>query len=458
MTNTSFPLWSGGFINFCFFYGPGFGKLRLSPDTRAARAISTNYVNTASTPVNTASTTANTASTPVNTASPSRNIPSLEDIYEVPNDGIFASASYDDEGAVADFINLESTVNVNPIPQSKIHSIDPTTQILGDLNIAVQTRSKANKKEEIDYDEVFAHVARIEAIRIFLAFAFYMGFIVYQMDVKSAFLYGKIDEEVYVSQPPGFIDPKFPKKVYKVIKALYGLHQAPRAWYATLSTFLVQSRYRKGLLDKTLFIKKDKKDIMLVQVKQKEDGIFISHDKYVAEILKKIDFMSMKTVSIPIKTKKTLVKDAEAADRIFRFLKGQLKLGLWYPRESVFDLEAYLDSDYAGANLNKKSTTRGCQFLEEDFDALLDERSEILYSIEGTPLKDKIFAKFDEFIAMNFKENVECELDEEEPTFKKITFDIVYKIKTSLEEPPTDLQLVGIKSHLNDVGVTAIHA
>ncbi|GJY30491.1 putative ribonuclease H-like domain-containing protein [Tanacetum coccineum] len=94
------------------------------------------------------------------------------------------------------------------------------------------------QEEGIDYDEVFAPVARIEAIRIFLAFASYMGFIVYQMDVKSAFLYGKIDEEVYVSQPPGFLDPKYPQKVYKVVKALYGLHQAPRAWYDTLSTFL----------------------------------------------------------------------------------------------------------------------------------------------------------------------------------------------------------------------------
>ncbi|GJT17388.1 putative ribonuclease H-like domain-containing protein [Tanacetum coccineum] len=122
------------------------------------------------------------------------------------------------------------------------------------------------QEEGIDYDEVFAPVARIEAIRIFLAFASYMGFIVYQMDVKSAFLYGTIDEEVYVSQPLGFVDPKFPKKVYKVEKALYGLHQAPRAWYATLSTFLLKSRYRKGTIDKTLFIKKDKNDIMLVQV------------------------------------------------------------------------------------------------------------------------------------------------------------------------------------------------
>ncbi|GJW80928.1 putative ribonuclease H-like domain-containing protein [Tanacetum coccineum] len=131
----------------------------------------------------------------------------------------------------------------------------------------VRLVAQGHRQEEgIDYDEVFAPVARIKAIRLFLAFASFMGFIVYQMDVKSAFLYGTIDEEVYVSQPPGFVDPDHPKKVYKVVKALYGLHQAPRAWYATLSTFLEEHGYRRGTIDKTLFIKKDKKDIMLVQV------------------------------------------------------------------------------------------------------------------------------------------------------------------------------------------------
>ncbi|GJY57474.1 putative ribonuclease H-like domain-containing protein [Tanacetum coccineum] len=381
-----------------------------------------------------------------------------KDIYDNPNDGIFTNASYDDEGAVTDFTNLETIVNVSPIPTSRIHSIHPSTQILGDPKLAVQTRSKVhkssrahafvyiNKKDErgvmvrnkarlvahgyrqeegIDYDEVFSLVARIEAIRIFLAFASYMGFIVYQMDVKSAFLYGTIDEEVYVSQPPGFVDPKFPKKVYKVVKALYGLHQAPRAWYATLSTFLLKSRYRRGTIDKTLLIKKDKNDIMLVQVyvddiifgstkrswcnefkalmksrfqmssmgeltfflrlqvKQKEDGIFISQDKYVAEILKKFDFTYVKTASFPIETQKPLAKDEEADDvdiHLYRsmigslmyltasrpdimYLKGKPKLGLWYLIVSSFDLESYSDSDYAGANLDRKSTTGGCQFL-----------------------------------------------------------------------------------------------
>ncbi|GJS91902.1 putative ribonuclease H-like domain-containing protein [Tanacetum coccineum] len=175
------------------------------------------------------------------------------------------------------------------------------------------------QEEGIDYDEVFAPVARLEAIRLFLAFASYMGFIVYQMDVKSAFLYGTIEEEVYVSQPPGFVDPDHPKKVYKVVKALYGLHQAPRAWYATLSTFLEKHGYRRGTIDKTLFIKKDNKDIILcfgrasfflgLQVKQSQEGIFISQDKYVVEILKKFDFVSVKSAITPMETNAPLAQD-----------------------------------------------------------------------------------------------------------------------------------------------------
>ncbi|GJR53340.1 putative ribonuclease H-like domain-containing protein [Tanacetum coccineum] len=274
------------------------------------------------------------------------------------------------------------------------------------------------QEEGIDYDEVFAPVARIEAIRLFLAFASFIGFIVYQMDVKSVFLYGTIDEEVYVSQPPGFVDPDHPKKVYKVVKALYGLHQAPRAWYATLSTFLEKHGYRRGTINKTLFIKKDKKDIILVQVyvddiifgstrkswcdefedlmkgrfqmssmgelifflglqvKQKTDGIFISQDKYVADMLKKFDLASVKTAITPMETKMALTKDEEADEvdvhlyismigysQHLNAVKGKPNLGLWYPRESSFDLEAFSDSDYAGANLDRKSITSGCQFF-----------------------------------------------------------------------------------------------
>ncbi|GKB06537.1 putative ribonuclease H-like domain-containing protein [Tanacetum coccineum] len=209
------------------------------------------------------------------------------------------------------------------------------------------------------------------------------------MDVKSAFLYGKIEEEVYVCQPPGFEDPDFPDRVYKVKKELYGLHQAPRAWYETLLTYLLDNRFREERLTRIYLSKGTKMmhkkfqmsymgelTIFLgLQVKQKEDGIFISQDKYVTEILKKFGFSDVKTASTPMETHKPLLKKMQmvkifqvdpksshlyVVKRIFRYLKGQPKLG---PKDSPFDLVAYTDSDYAGASLDRKSTTGGCQFL-----------------------------------------------------------------------------------------------
>nr|GEU56856.1 hypothetical protein [Tanacetum cinerariifolium] len=350
------------------------------------------------------------------------------------------NGAYDDdevEGVVADFNNLELTIIVSPIPTTRIHKDHPNWQIIEDPISAPKTRRMTktsqehamvyrNKKDErwivvrnkarlvaqghtqeegINYDEVFAPVARIEAIRLFLAYASFMGFIVYQMDVKSAFLYGIIEVEVF----------------------------------------------RKRIVDKTLFIKKDKGDTLLVQVYvddvifgstnkslctefeglmhkkfqmssireltfflgfqvvQRDDGIFISQDKYVADVLKKFDFSLVKTASASIETNKALLKDEEAEDvdvylyismirslmyltasrpdimfvvcacarfqvtpkvshlhamkRIFRYLKSQPKLGLWYSRDSPFGLEAFTDSNYAGTSLDRKSTTGGCQFL-----------------------------------------------------------------------------------------------
>ncbi|GJY18960.1 putative ribonuclease H-like domain-containing protein, partial [Tanacetum coccineum] len=148
-----------------------------------------------------------------------------------------------------------------------------------------------------------------------------------------------INEEVYVSQPPGFIDPQYPKKVYKVVKTLYGLHQAPRAWYATLSTFLLKNGYRRGTIDKTLFIKKDKHDIILVQVNV-DDIIFgsikkswcddfeaLMKSRFQMKILKKFDFVSVKTASTPIETQKPLIKDEEASYvdvHLYRSMIGSL--------------------------------------------------------------------------------------------------------------------------------------
>nr|GFB13799.1 retrovirus-related Pol polyprotein from transposon TNT 1-94 [Tanacetum cinerariifolium] len=143
------------------------------------------------------------------------------------------------------------------------------------------------QEEGINYEEVFAPVARIEAIRLFLAYASFMGFLVYQMDVKSAFLYGTIEEEVYVCQPPGFEDPKNLDKVYKVVKVLYGLHQAPRALYETLATYLLENRFHRGTIDQTLFIKKKQKGILLVQI-YVYDIIFGATNKAVCQSFEKL--------------------------------------------------------------------------------------------------------------------------------------------------------------------------
>ncbi|GJR51312.1 putative ribonuclease H-like domain-containing protein [Tanacetum coccineum] len=388
---------------------------------------------------------------------------------DVPKDGVFSTNSFDDEntdteeGGAADYNNMDPTIDVTSTPTLRIHKIHPQSQIIGKSTAGILTRRKLKEsasdqhqaryrqEEGVDYDEVFAPVARIEAIRLFLAFASFMGFTVYQMDVKSAFLYGNITEEVYVKQPPGFEDPAHPNKVYRVVKALYGLHQAPRAWYERLSTFLLTHGYRRGAIDKTLFIKKDRRDIMLVQVyvddiifgstkssmvkdfeelmqkefkmssmgeltfflglqvKQSNGGIFLSQDKYVKDILNKFDFRTIKPASTPIEAHKSLGKDEEGEDvdvhtyrsmigclmyltasrpdimfavclcarfqvtpkvshlhavkRIFRYLKHQPNLGLWYPKDSPFHLEAFSDSDYAGDNHDRRSTSGGCQYL-----------------------------------------------------------------------------------------------
>ncbi|GKA53144.1 putative ribonuclease H-like domain-containing protein [Tanacetum coccineum] len=158
------------------------------------------------------------------------------------------------------------------------------------------------QEERIDYDEVFALVARIEAIGSFLAYASFMGLLMYQMDIKSAFLYGTIEEEVYVCQPPGFKDPQFPGQVCKVEKALYGLHQAPKAW-----TEMMHKRFQMSSMGELNFF-------LGLQIMQKDDGIFISQDKYVADILKKFDFVTIKAASTPIETNKALNKDEEAED------------------------------------------------------------------------------------------------------------------------------------------------
>nr|GEW20079.1 hypothetical protein [Tanacetum cinerariifolium] len=310
----------------------------------------------------------------------------------------------EDDDAVADMNNLDTIIQVSPTLTTRIHKDHPLDQVIGDLHLITQTRNMTknleehgfvsiiqqrtnhkelqnclfacflsqkepkktlvdlpngkkaigtkwvfrNKKDKrgivirnkvrlvaqghtqeegIDYDEVFAPVARIEAIRLFLAYASFKDFVVYQMDVKSAFLFEKIKEEI------------------------------------------------SSMEELTFFLG--------LQVKQKNDGIFISQDKYVAVFVKKFRFTYVKNARTLIETQKPLLKDEDgeevdvhmyryqvnpkvshlhAMKRIFRYLKGHPKLGLWYPKDSPFDLVSYTDSNYAGASLDRKSTIGGITY------------------------------------------------------------------------------------------------
>nr|GFB36411.1 retrotransposon protein, putative, Ty1-copia subclass [Tanacetum cinerariifolium] len=197
-------------------------------------------------------------------------MPNLEDL----------SHNADDVGAEADTNNMESIISVSPIPTTRIHKDHPTSQIIGDLSLTTQTRSMARRvrdqEEPKRIHQALKDPSWIEAMQeellqfkmqkvwILVDLPYGKRAIVYQMDVKSVFLYGTIEEVVYVCQPPGFEDPEYPDNVYKVVKALYGLHQAPRAWYETLATYLLENGFQRGTIDQTLFIKKQQKDILLV--------------------------------------------------------------------------------------------------------------------------------------------------------------------------------------------------
>nr|GEV82818.1 retrovirus-related Pol polyprotein from transposon TNT 1-94 [Tanacetum cinerariifolium] len=307
------------------------------------------------------------------------------------------------------------------------------------------------QKEGINFEESFAPVARMEAIRIFLAYVAHKSFSVFQMDVKTTFLHGSLKEDVYVCQPEGFIDADHPSHVYKLKKALYGLNQAPRAWYDELSTFLLQNHFFKGTTDPTLFIRCFDNDILVVhvyvddilfgsthlrytqvffdlmksrfemsmmgemkfflglQVNQSSCGIFINQSNYVLEILKKYRMESCDPIGTPMKIKdkldldqngtsvnttkyrsmigalmyltssrpdivhatclyaryqaKTTEKHLKEVKRIFHYLRGTINTGLWYTKDSGFELTGFSYADYARCKDTFKSTSGGAQFL-----------------------------------------------------------------------------------------------
>ncbi|GJT08519.1 retrovirus-related pol polyprotein from transposon TNT 1-94 [Tanacetum coccineum] len=269
-----------------------------------------------------------------------------------------------------------------------------------------------------DYFEVDLQIARLEAIRIFLAFAAHINMVVYQMDVKTAFLNGNLREEVYVSQSDGFVDKDNPNYVYKLKKALYGLKKAPRAWYDMLYLFLISQDFSKGSVDPTFFIHRDGKELLMVQIyvddiifpaSTLELCIFINQSKYALESLKKYDFDSCDPVDTPMVEKSKLDEDKEgkvvdqlhyhgmigtllyltasrpdlqfaicmcaryqarptkkhlnALKRIFRYLKGTVHRGLWYPKDSSIALTAFADANHAGCQDTHRSTSGSMQLL-----------------------------------------------------------------------------------------------
>nr|GEX50327.1 hypothetical protein [Tanacetum cinerariifolium] len=243
-------------------------------------------------------------------------------------------------------------------------------------NLVIQNKARLvavgySQQEGIDYDETFAPVARIEAIRLFLAYAAYKDFTVFQMDFKTSFLNGILKEEVYVGQPPGFVSKQYPDHVYALDKALYGLKQAPRDWYDVLSQFLIESGFQKGSIDTTLFIKKKVPTPMVEQAKLKLDlvGESVDHTDY-HSMIGSLMYVTSSRPDIMFTTCMCARYQANpnkhhvsAVKRIFRYLKESINLGLWYPKDSGFDLTAYSDADHAGCHLDRKSISGSVQFL-----------------------------------------------------------------------------------------------
>ncbi|GJT16153.1 putative ribonuclease H-like domain-containing protein [Tanacetum coccineum] len=329
---------------------------------------STNNVNTASDTnstnnINDVSSTVNVVGIEVNAVSSKTSIELPDDPNMPELEDIVYSDDAEDVGAEADMNNLNTFMLVSPIPTTRIYKDHPVEQIIGDLNLVPQTRRMTknlekhdlpnrkraigtklvygNKKDErgiviknkarlvaqgytqeerIDYDEVFVPVSRIEAIRLFLAYALFKDFVVYHMDVKSAFLY---DDIIFFSTKKSLCT-EFEKMMHK--------------------------KFQMSSMGELTFF-------LGLQVKQKEDGIFIIQDKYVTEILKKFGFTDVKTASTPMETQKPLLKDEEGEEvdvHLYRSMIGSLM----YFTSSRPDI-----IDYAVASLDRKSITGGCQFL-----------------------------------------------------------------------------------------------
>ncbi|KAJ9557314.1 hypothetical protein OSB04_011928 [Centaurea solstitialis] len=276
-------------------------------------------------------------------------------------------------------------------------------------NIVVRNKARLvakgyRQQEGIDYNETFAPVARIEAIRMFLAYAAHKDFTVYQMDVKTAFLNGVLKEEVYVSQPEGFVDKDHPDHVYILDKALYDdiIFRSTCPNFCETFSKLMMTRCEMSMMGELNFF-------LGLQVKQLSAGIFINQAKYIKDILKKYNLENAKIMKTPMSPSCALDSDPDgqavdvttyrgmigslmyltasrpdimfstclcaryqskpkeshlkAVKRIFRYLKGTVNLVLWYPKGSGYELTGYTDADHGGCKLDRKSTTGHIQFL-----------------------------------------------------------------------------------------------
>nr|GEY04481.1 retrovirus-related Pol polyprotein from transposon TNT 1-94 [Tanacetum cinerariifolium] len=382
----------------------------------------------------------------------------LEQVIGNPSQSVRTRRQLESDGEMYMFALIVSRIEPKNIKEAMadstwIESIQEELYQFDRLDVWELVNRPLCKNEGIDFEESFAPVARLEAIWLFIVYAAHKSFTVYQMDVKTTFLYGTLKEKVYVNQPDGFVDPYHPDKVYRLKKALYGLKQALRAWYDELFNFLVSKGFSKCSIDPTLFITKHMGDILFVQIyvddiifgstnpkhsKQFEKlmhskfemsmmgelkfflgiqiyqsprGIFINQAKYAQEILIKHDMTSCDSVSTPMATKhldadliatpvdqtkyrsmvralmyltasrpdimhatcycahyqaKPTEKHLTAGKRIFRYLKETIHMGLWYPKDTGFELTAFSDSDHAGCLDSRKSTSGGIQFLGGD--------------------------------------------------------------------------------------------
>ncbi|GJX14250.1 ribonuclease H-like domain-containing protein [Tanacetum coccineum] len=254
----------------------------------------------------------------------------------------------------------------------------PLEQVRGNPSKPVKTRrqlvtgpemSKGYAQEEgIDFEESFALVARLEAVRIFVAYVAHKYFLIYQMDVKTAFFNVPLKEEVYVAQPDGFVDPDHPEKVYRLRKALYGLKQAPRAWYDELSNFLMSKGFNKehGM---------EKCDTVgtPMATKPKLDADFSGKFVDQTDYRSKIGSLMYLTSSRPDIVQavcycaryqaRPTEKHLKEVKRIFRYLRGTINMGLWYPKDSGFELTTFSDANHVGCIDTRKSTSGGIQFL-----------------------------------------------------------------------------------------------